>query len=209
MQRKNVIRPARERWLAGASVIAGTLLVSACGSSPPAASSSSASASASAPAPASIAPNTSAASAPAEPTPTPTPTAAVTPTKTINPGGTNAGAGPTTDTCPYRAAHDAYIYITKVASAASGALTLTGQDAKLVCGGPDDFHWNTVTATETGHTVPAVSISVFPVSKMGLGPQPIKPGQLAAYLKTDEDTRIFLVGGPLSAITSLQEQFHP
>jgi hypothetical protein len=203
MQWKNVIRPARERWLAGASVIAGTLLVSACGSSQPAASSSSSAsasgASASASAPASVAPNTSAASAPAEPTPT----AAVTPTATINPGGTNAA----TQSCAYRAAHDAYIYITKVQSAASGALTITGQDAKLVCGGPDDFHWNTVTATETGHTVPAVSISVFPTTKMA--PQPIKPSQLAAYLKTDDDTKIFLIGGPLSAITSLQEQFHP
>ena len=205
MQRKNVIRPAREHWLAGASVIAGTLLVSACGSSQPAASSASASgASASAAAPASIAPNTSAASAPAEPTPT----AAVTPKATINPGGTNAGgASAATQSCAYRAAHDAYIYITKVASAASGALTITGQDARLVCGGPDDFHWNTVTATETAHTVPAVSISIFPTTKMA--PQPIKPSQLAAYLKTDDDTKIFLIGGPLSAITSLQEQFHP
>jgi hypothetical protein len=122
---------------------------------------------------------------------------------TVNPGGTNAA----TQSCAYRAAHDAYIYITKVEPAASGALTITGQDAKLVCGGPDDFHWNTVTAAETGHTVPAVSISVFPTTKMA--PQPIKPSQLAAYLKTDDDTKIFLIGGPLSAITSLQEQFHP
>ena len=202
MQRKNVIRPAREHWLAGASVIAGTLLVSACGSSQPAASSASASASgasSSAAAPASIAPNTSAASAPAEPTPT----AAVTPATSINPGGTNAA----TQSCAYRAAHDAYIHITKVQSAAGGALTITGQAAKLVCGGPDDFHWNVVTAAETGKTVPAVSISVFPTTKMA--PQAIKPSQLAAYLKTDDDTRIFLIGGPLSAMTSLQEQFHP
>src|SRR6201996_1614141 len=203
MQRKNVIRPAHAHWLAGASVIAGTLLVSACGSSPPAASSSASAsasgASSSAAAPPSTAPNPSAASAPAEPTPT----AAVTPTTSINPGGTNAA----TQSCAYRAAHDAYIHITKVQSAAGGALTITGQDAKLVCGGPADFHWNVVTAAETGKTVPAVSISVFPTTKMA--PQAIKPSQLAAYLKTDDDTRIFLIGGPLSAMTSLQEQFHP
>ena len=138
-------------------------------------------------------------SAPAEPTPT----AAVTPTMTVNPGGPNDA----TQSCAYRAAHDAYILITKVEPAASGALTVTGQAAKLVCGGPDDFHWNTVTATETGHTVPAASIEVFPVSKMAS--EPIKASQLAAYLKTDGDTKIFLIGGPLSAITSLQEQFHP
>jgi hypothetical protein len=208
MQRKFVVRSARPRWLAGASVIAGplagTLLVSACGSSSPAASSSAsasagtASAATSAPAP-SVAPSTPSASAPAEPTPT----AAVSPTMTINPGGTNAA----TQSCAYRAAHDAYIYITKVTSAASGALTITGQNAKLICGGPDDFHWNTVTATETVHTTPTVTVSVFPTSKMA--PQPIKPSQLATYLKTDDDTKIFLIGGPLTAITSLQEQFHP
>jgi hypothetical protein len=206
MQRKNVIRPARTCWLAGASVIAGTLLVSACGSSSPGASSSSsaspsgaiAAGSASAAAP-TIAPTMASPSAPAEPTPT----AAVTPTMTVNPGGTNAA----TRSCAYRAAHDAYIYITKVQAAASGALTVTGQAAKLVCGGPDDFHWNTVTATETGHTVPTAKIETFPTSKMA--PEPIKASQLAAYLKTDDDTKIFLIGGPLSAMTSLQEQFHP
>ena len=141
MQRKNAIRSARTGWLAGACVIAGTLLVSACGSSSPGASSSSsaspsgaaAAGSASAAVP-SIAPAPASASAPAEPTPT----AAVTPTMTVNPGGTNAA----TQSCAYRAAHDAYIYITKVQAAASGALTVTGQAAKLVCGGPDDFHWN-------------------------------------------------------------------
>ena len=201
MQRKIVIRPARSCWLAGASVIAGTLLVSACGSSGPAASSSSrasAGSSSSALAP-SVAPSTATASAPAEPTPT----VAVTPTMTVNPGGTNN----TTQSCAYRAAHDSYIHITKVVAAASGALTVTGQAAKLVCGGPDDFHWNTVTATETGHTVPSAKIEVFPTSKMAL--EPIKASQLAGYLKTDQDTKIFLIGGPLSAMTSLQEQFHP
>jgi hypothetical protein len=201
MQRKNVIRPARTCWLAGASVIAGTLLISACGSSGPGASSSSSASvggSASAAAP-TIAPTMASPSAPAEPTPT----AAVTPTMTVNPGGTNAA----TQSCAYRAAHDAYIYITKVQAAASGALTVTGQAAKLVCGGPDDFHWNTVTATETGHTVPTAKIETFPTSKMA--PEPIKASQLAAYLRTDDDTKIFLIGGPLSAMTSLQEQFHP
>lgn len=204
MQRKNVIRSARTGWLAGASVIA--VLVSACGSSSPSGGSSSsaspsgasAAGSASAAAP-TIAPTIASASAPAEPTPT----AAVTPTMTVNPGGTNAA----TQSCAYRAAHDAYIYITKVQAAASGALTVTGQAAKLVCGGPDDFHWNTVTATEIGHTVPTAKIETFPTSKMA--PEPIKASQLAAYLKTDDDTKIFLIGGPLSAMTSLQEQFHP
>jgi hypothetical protein len=40
-------------------------------------------------------------------------------------------------------------------------------------------------------------------------PESIKPSQLASYLKTDGDTKIFLVGGPVSSISSLQEQYHP
>jgi hypothetical protein len=37
----------------------------------------------------------------------------------------------------------------------------------------------------------------------------IRPGKLASYLSTDEDTRIFLVTGRLTTITGLAEQFHP
>jgi hypothetical protein len=48
---------------------------------------------------------------------------------------------------------------------------------------------------------------VFPVAKMS--PEPMAAGQLAGYLATDDDTRIFLVTGPLTAITGIQEQFHP
>jgi len=84
---------------------------------------------------------------------------------------------------------------------------LTGNPAALVCGGPDDSHFNTSGSTVTAHVVPGAAIKVFPVSKMS--PEPIQPGKLAAYLATDDDTRIFLVTGPLTAITGLQEQFHP
>jgi hypothetical protein len=39
--------------------------------------------------------------------------------------------------------------------------------------------------------------------------EPIRPSQLSSYLKTDDDTRIFLVAGPLTSLASLQEQYHP
>ena len=109
-------------------------------------------------------------------------------------------------TCAQRATH-AFVHLTTVQAAAGGALTVTGNPATLVCGGPDDFHFNVATTTETGHVVPGASIDVFPVSIMTM--TPIQPGKLAAYLATGGDTRIFLIGGPLTAITSLQEQFHP
>ncbi len=194
--------PAPYRRLAGAVLISGALLTSACGSSHPSASGASASASASAASttasaaatvPATTAPATAASTVPASTAPASTaPTA----------GGTMAAGM----TCAQKAPH-AFVHITHVQAAASGALTVTGNPATLVCGGPDDFHFNVASSTETGHVVPGASIEVFPVSTMS--PQPIQPGKLASYLATDSDTRIFLILGPLTAITSLQEQFHP
>jgi hypothetical protein len=109
-------------------------------------------------------------------------------------------------TCAQKA-KDAFVHVTKVQSAAGGALTISGNPSTLVCGGPDDFHFNVATSTETGHVVPSATIDTFPISKMAA--ERIQPSQLASYLTIDQDTRIFLIGGSLSAISSLQEQFHP
>lgn len=166
--------------LTGAVIVSGTLLASGCGSS---GSSAPAAASGSFSGPA--APASSAASSPS-----------------VNPGGTEAG----TQTCAQKAKH-AFIHVTKVVSAAGGGLTVTGNKAIIVCGGPDDFHFNVASGTETGHVQPGADIEVFPVSKMAQ--EKIAASKLASYLATDEDTKIFLIGGSLSAISSLQEQFHP
>jgi hypothetical protein len=40
-------------------------------------------------------------------------------------------------------------------------------------------------------------------------PEPITPARLPAYLASDQDTRTFLVTGPLRAISGLHEQFRP
>jgi hypothetical protein len=100
-----------------------------------------------------------------------------------------------------------FLHITRATAAPDGSLSLTGNPATLVCGGPDDSHFNTSASTVTGHAVPGAAIEVFPVSRMAL--EPMQAAKLAAYLATDDDTRIFLVAGPLTAISSLQEQFHP
>jgi hypothetical protein len=205
MQHIRVIQSARGRWLAGAAVIAGTMLVSACGSSNPAAATSSSGSatpgsSGVAPAP-SAAPST--ASAPAPTTAPASP--AVTPTAPVNPGGTNDAS----QTCAQMAAHNTYLYITQAPPAAGGTLTVTGSPAKLICGGPDDSHYDVARNVETGHVVAGANIEVFPTTTSQMRDVPIKASALNTYLKTDSDTKIFLVGGPLSAITSLREQFHP
>jgi hypothetical protein len=189
MQPNSVIRIARGRWLAGAAVIGGTILVSACGSSHPTPTTS---------ASASASPTSSAvAAAPSAPA-----TTAATPTATVNPGGPVAS----TESCAYKRDHDRFMQISQVQQNSNGSLTIHGYAEVIVCGGPDDFHFNT-TAPEMGQTVPDASIVTFPVTQMK--PESIKPSQLASYLKTDGDTKIFLVGGSIYSITSLQEQYHP
>jgi hypothetical protein len=133
---------------------------------------------------------------------TPTPTLPPTPTPTAPP----ASPAPSASTCAQLASR-IFIRITAVKTGPGGALTLTGNPAKLVCGGPDDSHYNVAKTTETGQVNPGASIMVFPLSKMH--PVAMAPGKLGAYLRTDEDTRIFLVTGRLTTITGLQEQFHP
>ena len=195
MQPNSVIKSARGRWLAGAAVIAGTILVSACGSSnPPPATSASASST----------PTSSAVAA--APTVTATPvTPVATPTTPVNPGGTNAA----TTTCARMAAHNTYLYVTQALPAAGGALTLTGSPAKLICGGPDDSHYDVAKNIVTAHVLPTASIEVFPTTTGQMRDVPIKASQLNSYLQTDHDTKIFLVGGPVASISRLQEQFHP
>jgi hypothetical protein len=198
MQQNSVFQSARGRWLAGAAVIAGTMLVSACGSShPDSSTSTSASATPTSSAVAAVpsAPATTAvAPAPASP--------AAAPTVTVNPGGPVAS----TESCAYKRDHDRFMQISQVQQNSNGSLTIHGYAEVIVCGGPDDFHFNT-TAPEMGQTVPDASIVTFPVTQMK--PESIKPSQLASYLKTDGDTKIFLVGGPVASISSLQEQYHP
>jgi hypothetical protein len=201
MQQNSVIQSARGRWLAGAAVIAGTVLVSACGSSNPTpATSASASAT---PTSSAVAAAPTVSSTPAAPVSQGTP--ASTPTTPVNPGGTNAA----TTTCAHMAAHNTYLYVTQAQPASGGALTLTVSPAKLICGGPDDSHYDVARNIETAHVAPNATIEVFPTTSGQMRDVPIQASQLSSYLKTDHDTRIFLVGGPVSSITSLQEQYHP
>jgi hypothetical protein len=203
MQHIRVIQSARGRWLAGVTSIAGAMLVSACGSSHPTTSTSGSAT----PASSGVAAGSSA--TPSTVAPPAPPAASVSPVTTstapVNPGGTNVA----TQTCAQMAAHNTYLYITQAQPAAGGTLTVTASPAKLICGGPDDSHYDVAKNVETGHVVAGADIEVFPTTTAQMRDVPIKASALNTYLKTDSDTKIFLAGGPLSALTSLQEQFHP
>jgi hypothetical protein len=191
----------RARLLTIVPAAAMALLGTACGSSgstasgPPASSSPSVTS-----APSVAASATTSSPVAVTPTPTPTPTPAPTATAPA------ASPAPSASTCAQLASRT-FVHVTKVQAGTGGALTLTGNPAKLVCGGPDDSHYNVAATTVTGHVIAGAFIRVFPLAKMH--PVAIGPAKLASYLATDEDTRIFLVAGPLTAISGLQEQFHP
>jgi len=183
---------ARTRMVVGALAVPAALLVAACAAAGRPASGTPAGSPSATPAPAPV----SATAAGAGPAAT-SPAGAAPPT---------ASATATTSGCAALAAHT-FLHVTAAKAAADGSLTLTGNPASLVCGGADDLHYDFTTATVTGHVIPRASIMVFPLPAMRQ--VAIDPDQLAAYLAGDKDTRIFLVTGPLSRITSLQEEYHP
>jgi hypothetical protein len=173
----------RARLMTGGTGVLAALLVAACGSSGPGATAS---------------------GTPSAPAPSPAPSlAASSPSIPATPA---APPGTVSPACAALAAHT-FLHVTAVQAGTDGALTLTGNPATLVCGGADDLHYDFTSATVTGHVIPGASITVFPIPAMRS--VAIGPHRLASYLATDEDTRIFLVTGPLSRITGLAEMYHP
>jgi hypothetical protein len=76
----------------------------------------------------------------------------------------------------------------------------------MVCGGPDDFHYEDKAGTVTGHVLASATIQVL---NSAIQPTPITLAKFPAYLASDMNVRVFTYTGPRTAITSLNEQFHP
>ncbi len=189
----------RARLTTCAAAAAAALLAAACGSANPAASGIPG---------VSSPPATRTASGAARATGSPGPMSA-SPTGPASPivgGTTSASPAATTAACAALARHT-FLRITAVRSGINGVLTVTGHPASVVCGGADDYHYNLATMAVTWHVMQAAPIKVFPLPTMHL--VTITHAELASYLATDQDTRIFLVTGPISRITALQEEFHP
>jgi len=104
-------------------------------------------------------------------------------------------------------ADSTFIYVRTVTTAPNGSLTLSANPASVVCGGPDDLHYDVSGTTVTCFVAPTAAISIFDMATMRS--QPIAASTLGAYLATDQGTRIFLVTGVLTAIDGLVEQYHP
>jgi len=109
--------------------------------------------------------------------------------------------------CEQRAT-ETYVHVIAAKETSGGGLNLSGNPTTYVCGGPDDYHFNVATTVEAVLVAPGAAIEVLPLQE-NMHLQQISASQLSGYLLTDNDTRIFLVTGPLDAATALQEQFHP
>jgi hypothetical protein len=114
----------------------------------------------------------------------------------------------TTESLCEQKATETYVHVIAAKETPDGGLNLSGNPTTYVCGGPDDYHFNVATTVEAVLVVPGATIEVLPLQE-NMQLQKIPASQLAGYLMTDDDTRIFMVTGPLDAATELQEQFHP
>jgi hypothetical protein len=192
-------------------VIVLGLLITGCHTTSAAASAPAAPsqvASAPAPAPTASAATTPAAATTAAPAaPSPATSAPVASAPASAPVATVSAAG-TVESCQQVAASHTYIYVAKATWNTDGSLNLTGQIATMVCGGPDDFHYAEATATVSAETSATAKLTVIGTSQNQEG-EPITYQQFPGYIVNDQWTRVFEYTGPLTAITSLTEMYHP
>jgi hypothetical protein len=112
----------------------------------------------------------------------------------------------TTSACTAFASGHAFLHLTGAKENPDGTLTVTGVVATMVCGGPDDFHYDFGTGTVAGHVLASATIQVL---NSALQPMPMPPAKFPSYLAGDMNVRVFANTGPRTAITALSEQLHP
>ena len=111
--------------------------------------------------------------------------------------------------CEVWAKTHAFEVLSTVKRAPGGAAMLSGRRAEVVCGGPDDWHFVYGTATMTSFVPANALVEVLATTGAGIGLKAIRTSRLVRYLPRDAWTRTFQLTGPPSAITALQEVYHP
>lgn len=120
--------------------------------------------------------------------------------------GAGAPASVNSSSCAKYAATHMFAQVTAVKANADGSLTVTAHHASVVCGGLDDLHYNIATVTETGTVTPAGTVRMLAGASQE---QTVAHADVSSGLATDNWGRIFMVQGPLTAITALTEMYHP
>ena len=122
------------------------------------------------------------------------------------PATASASATASVQSCANWAATHVFAEVTAAKEGSGGALTITTHRASVVCGGPDDMHYNVAAATQTAEVTPSATVRVLDSS---VHLETVPHMAFNTSLKYDTWGRIFMVTGPLGAITALTEMYHP
>jgi hypothetical protein len=106
-------------------------------------------------------------------------------------------------------AKNSFVYIAKASGNPGKGLTVAGQTVRVHCGGPDDLQYLWTGKKFTGHLLPTARLSVLTYGANG--PEDIRLAQpkFAHWVAADHQGSIYLVSGPLKAIRTLVEEYHP
>lgn len=125
------------------------------------------------------------------------------------PAATSTAAATTSGTgCPEAVATNTYVRA-RSAHAERNTVVVTADPARRVCSGPNNGHYELEGVTEQLTLTSSARIVLLTTTPSGLGHETVAPSDLAQRLVADRFGGIFLVRGPASAVTSLEEQYHP
>ncbi len=110
--------------------------------------------------------------------------------------------------CPEAEATKTYVRAMS-AHAEGNTVVVTAHPARRVCGGPDNGYFEVKHAKERLTLTASATVIMLPTPPRGLGHETVAPTDLPQRLVDDQFGRIFLVRGPLTAVTSFKEQYHP
>jgi hypothetical protein len=120
---------------------------------------------------------------------------------------TSTGAASTT-ACPQEIATSTYVRADSARAEGDGVV-VTAHPARRLCGGPDNSHYEVDAATERLTLTASTTGVLIATTSSGLGHETVAPTELPQRLVDDRFGRIFQVEGPATAVTSLEEQYHP
>jgi hypothetical protein len=127
-----------------------------------------------------------------------------------------AFAAPATAASAARAAHTPacaqakHRFVEADSAKVSGSvIKVKAHKAKFHCGGEDDGHYTTATATETLTVSKKATITVFKSPERPSVSKTIKATALPHWLKKNSSEPIYRIAGAKHKITTMTEQFHP
>lgn len=122
---------------------------------------------------------------------------------------TASGAAGSSTSCTSYAVTHTFAEVIAAKENPDGSLSFTAHPAKVVCGGPDDLHYDVATSTETGTVTPSGTVQMIATTATGPEDRSVPPADFSSSLAADRWGRIFRVTGPLAAVTTLVEMYHP